>query len=99
MGSEMCIRDSNYVVGKQRNGFVAGIGALPMYASFEGRVPNGYEEYIKAKGFGMVGFLDIGYRLQPLKNGFMMQVNWNPIISGAGFEAGWFGIGLGIGFK
>jgi len=64
----------------------------------EATFPDTYE-YIKRSGFGVVGFLNIGYRLQPLKNGFMMQINWNPVISQDGFSASWIGIGLGIGFK
>jgi len=91
----------NYVVGKRRSGFVAGIGALPMFVDVEGRGTTDGYEYIDVdnSGFGVAGFLDLGYRLQPLKNGFMMQINWNPIFSSEGFSAQWIGIGLGIGFK
>lgn len=91
----------NYVVGKKRSGFVAGIGVLPMYINFEGS--GTFEDYeyidVEAKGLAVAGFLDIGYRLQPLKNGFMMQINWNPLFSSEGFGPGWIGVGIGMGFK
>ena len=91
----------NYVVGKRRSGFVAGVGVLPMYVNFEGNgtLPD-YEYFdVEVKGPGIAGFLDIGYRLQPLNTGLMLQVNWNPLFSRDGFGPGWVGFGIGMGFK
>lgn len=91
----------NYLVGKGRSSLISGIGLLPAYGYVKG---SGYitnNEYVEEEGFGLPGgFLTLGYRLQPRKTGFMMQVVWNPLIlRKSGFNAGWFGIGLGIGFK
>ena len=91
----------NYVVGKRKSSLISGVGLLPAYASLSGQGDFTENEYVEAEGFGLAGgFLTFGYRLQPRKTGFMMQVIWNPLIlRKSGFNAGWFGIGLGIGFK
>ncbi len=86
----------NHLIGKRRSSFITGVGLLPAYASasIQG------DRNAKGKGFGLAGgFLDIGYRFQPKKTGFMFQINWNPLINSSGLSAGWFGIGLGMGFK
>jgi hypothetical protein len=91
----------NHLIGKKRSSFVSGIGLLPVYAtvSADGELTN--DEFIQAEGFGIVGgFMTIGYRFQPKKTGVMFQVNWNPLmIRKSGFMMGWFGLGVGIGFK
>lgn len=92
----------NHLVGKKRSSFVTGAGLLPVYASFssEGGTLDDFE-YISGEGFAVVGgFLTMGYRYQPKKSGVMFQFHWNPLIlRGSGFTAGWFGLGLGVGFK
>ncbi len=91
----------NHLIGKKRSYFLTGVGLLPVYASISADGQLSDYEYIKDEGFGLVGgFLTMGYRFQPLKTGVMFQVNWNPmILRGSGFNVGWFGIGLGVGFK
>lgn len=91
----------NHVVGKRRSSLIAGVGLLPIYATISGDGELTDYEYVQEEGFGLVGgFLTFGYRLQPLRTGFMMQFNWNPmILRGSGFNIGWFGLGMGIGFK
>lgn len=88
----------NHIVGKRHGGFQTGIGLLPAYATISGTINN---EFVDTEGIGLAGgYLSLGYRYQPLKNGFMFQIQWNPmIIRGSGFNSGWFGIGLGVGFK
>lgn len=89
----------NHLVGKRRSSFEAGVGILPIYASTIGEITD--YDYVAAEGVGFAGgFLTLGYRYQPLGNGFMAQIHWNPLIlRGSGFNAGWFGLGLGLGFK
>jgi hypothetical protein len=91
----------NYLVGNGRNSLVAGVGLLPAYASV--RITDDISDNlsIDLEGFGVAGgFVNFGYRLQPRNRGFMFQINWNPLIlRGDGFNIGWFGIGMGIGFK
>jgi hypothetical protein len=91
----------NYLVGKRRSSFEAGVGLLPAYATVSGRGEVTDNRFVSAEGFGLAGgFLTLGYRLQPRKNGFMMNIRWNPLIlRNDGFNAGWFSIGLGVGFK
>ncbi|MFM9950894.1 MAG: hypothetical protein ACKV1O_23360 [Saprospiraceae bacterium] len=91
----------NHVVGKRRSSLVAGVGLLPIYATISGEGELTDYEYVQAEGFGLAGgFLTFGYRLQPLRTGFMMQFNWNPmILRGSGFNPGWIGLSMGIGFK
>ncbi len=91
----------NHIVGKRRSSLVTGVGLLPVYATISGNGELTDYEYIHKDGFDVVGgFLTFGYRLQPLKTGLMMQVNWNPmILRGSGFNAGWFGLSIGVGFK
>ena len=91
----------NHILGKRRSGLITGVGILPVYATAtaEGVLTN--NQTVVEEGFGLVGgFLNIGYRAQPLRNGVMFQFNWNPmILRGSGFHTGWFGIGIGVGFK
>jgi hypothetical protein len=87
----------NYLVGKRRSAFEVGAGLTPGYAS--ARVTSS-GTYQSAEGFGVfAGFLNVGYRLQPLRNGVVFRINWSPAINEYGFQPSWFGISLGYGFK
>lgn len=91
----------NHVLGKRRSALVTGIGLLPVYATASVNGPITNNEVVIDEGFGLVGgFLNIGYRAQPLRNGIVFQAQWNPmILRGSGFHTGWFGLGIGVGFK
>ena len=92
----------NYLIGKKRSSLLTGVGILPIYASVQGNgtiKATGEKAFIDANGFGFGGYLSLGYRFQPLRNGFMFQINWNPLITKAGFSPKWFGVSLGYGFK
>lgn len=43
--------------------------------------------------------MNLGYRLQPLKNGFMMRAVWTPLFDTSNFGAGWAGVSVGYRFK
>lgn len=93
----------NYLLGKKRSSFIAGIGVLPGYGSIKGiedvTIVN-EQVSMNVDGFDFLGaYLSLGYRFQPLRNGLMFQVNWNPIISGGKVSPSWFGISIGYGFK
>lgn len=93
----------NYLLGKKRSSFIAGIGVLPGYGSIKGiedvTIVN-EQVSVDVDGFDFLGtYLSLGYRFQPLRNGFMFQINWNPIISGGKISPSWFGISIGYGFK
>ena len=86
----------NYLVGKGRSSFETGLGVTVLYASAAVR---GGDIDIEADGVGAIGVINFGYRYQPKNNGFMFRINYSPIFGGGGFAPGWFGIGLGFGFK
>ena len=91
----------NHLVGEGKHSFVSGIGLLPAYATVSGKGDFSEDTWVEAEGFGLAGgFLTLGYRRQPLDNGFMFQANLNPLVlRGSGFRIGWIGIGIGFGFK
>jgi len=91
---------ATYIVGERRSAFEAGFGLTTIYvnASVDGDFGNG-RETIGGRGFGTLGFLNMGYRLKPLKNGFLLKVNWTPAISNTGFYPSWFGLSLGYSFR
>ena len=91
---------ATYIVGERRNAFEAGFGLTPLYvnANVDGDIGNGRQTF-RGRGFGTLGFLHMGYRLKPLKNGFLLKVNWTPAISNTGFHPSWFGLSLGYSFR
>ncbi|MBX2872999.1 MAG: hypothetical protein KTR30_12885 [Saprospiraceae bacterium] len=91
---------ATYIVGERRSAFEAGFGLTPLYvnANVDGDFGNG-RETIRGRGFGTLAFLNMGYRLKPLKNGFLLKINWTPAISNAGFYPSWFGLSLGYSFR
>jgi hypothetical protein len=91
----------NHLVGKRRSKFEAGIGILPIYASLEGTGEATNHRYVNGTGFGLAGgFINLGYRYQPLRNGLMFRFTWNPmVLRDSGFNSGWVSFGLGFGFK
>lgn len=92
----------NYLAGKRRSSFIAGVGLLPMYATLgaSGTV-DGESGVLVEDGFTFIGgFVNMGYRFQPLRNGLMLQLTLTPmILRGAGLIPLNFGLGLGFGFK
>lgn len=89
----------NHIVGQRHGGFETGIGVLPVYGTISGMTPD--NKYVSSEGVTVAGgYLTLGYRYQPINSGFMFQIHWNPMmLRGSGFNIGWFGIGLGVGFK
>lgn len=93
----------NHLLGKKRHSLVTGIGIIPLYGSIhkENVVTNDGEMIsIDKNGMAMGGaYLTLGYRFQPLRNGLMFQIHWNPVLSGATLSPRWFGVAIGYGFK
>jgi len=86
----------NYIVGNRRSGFESGLGITPLYVSATTSTSG---EFFQGSGFGATGFLNIGYRFQPIKKGVMFRVNWAPAFGAQGFQSDWFGVSLGFSFK
>ncbi len=95
----------NHVLGKRRSSLLTGVGVIPVFASADSKgqtitADDGTKTVINQGEFGFGGaYLSLGYRFQPLRNGIMFQINWNPLINKSGFQPSWFGIGIGVGFK
>jgi len=86
----------NYLVGKRRSSFESGIGITPMYLTASGTIDN---NVVSGKGFGVTGFLNAGYRYQPINNGLMFHLKWTPAFNSSGFSPVFFGAGIGYSFK
>ena len=86
----------NYLVGKKRSAFESGIGITPVYVTASGRIN---DDVFSGSGLALTGFLNLGYRYQPLNNGFMGHIKWTPAITSSGFFPSWFGLGIGYSFK
>ncbi len=102
MGAVVFPLEFNYLAGKRRSAFLAGIGLLPMYATLSAAgTVNGSSGVVIRDGFGLAGgFVNIGYRFQPLRNGLMFQFTLTPVVlRGAGLIPLNFGLSLGFGFK
>ena len=90
----------NYMVGKKRTAFEAGIGTTLVYATASvNDFTSPDNDLLTARGFGATGFLNIGFRAQPLNNGLIFRINWNPGFNSSGFYPTWFGMSLGYSFK
>ncbi len=81
----------NYLVGENKSSFEAGLGFTPHYADTVIDSPTN-PKIIDKNGWGTNGYLNLGYRFQPLNNGFMFRLNWTPVISRTGFLAQNFGV-------
>lgn len=88
----------NYLIGKRRSAFEAGLGVTPLYANAAVYDVSG-GGITDVNGWGASGFINLGYRFQPLKNGFVFRFDWTPAFNSAGFSPAWFGVSAGIGFK
>lgn len=86
----------NYVFGKKRSGFETGLGTTFIFADTKIGTTN---DLVPVKGFGVTGFLNAGYRFQPLEHGVYFHVKWTPAINANGFIADFFGLGLGYSFR
>lgn len=87
----------NYLMGKNKSSFEAGLGLTPHYADTVIDSPTN-PEIIEENGWGANGYLNVGYRFQPPDNGFMFRLNWTPVISSTGFLAQNFGVSAGYSF-
>ncbi|SFG37003.1 hypothetical protein [Pontibacter chinhatensis] len=88
----------NYLAGQRRSAFEAGIGLTPVYASMAVQKTNN-PGVTKVDGWGATGFINMGYRYQPLNDGLVFRFDWTPAFNSAGFSPAWFGMSVGYGFK
>lgn len=88
----------NYLVGKRRAAFEMGAGVTPIYVNASG-TNQATGDFISGNGFGAFGSLNLGLRLQPIRNGVVFRLNWVPTVSNTGFYPRWLGVSLGFAFK
>lgn len=87
----------NYLIGKKRSSIEAGLGLTPHYAKTDIHSPT-KPRIVEENGWSTNGYLNLGYRFQPMDNGFMFRLNWTPVISSTGLLAQNFGISAGYSF-
>lgn len=87
----------NYLVGTRRSAFEAGAGISPLFAKT--RLTDSAGGVTEGSGATVAGFLNAGYRYQPLNNGLVFRFTWTPAVTNEGFFPAWFGLSLGYGFK
>lgn len=80
----------NYIVGKKRSGFESGIGVTPQVAL------NSVNE---GPPILTEGFINLGYRFQPVTKGLIFRGSWTPSVNTAGIYPAIFGISAGYSFK
>lgn len=87
----------NYLIGRRRSAFEVGAGLTPVFGHVAGVDVSGNE--VDDADATVIGFLNAGYRYQPLNNGFVFRFTWTPAVTNEGFFPLWFGLSFGYGFK
>lgn len=87
----------NYLAGKRRSYFEAGLGITPVFVNADLAIFE--DEIYSGKGWGAAGFINVGYRFQPIRNGVMFRLDWTPAITSEGFFPGFFGASLDYSFQ
>lgn len=80
----------NYIIGKRRSGLETGLGITPNIA---------LDKMESNSTLKLGAFLNINYRYQPLKEGFVFRMGNTPYYSKRKFEIYYPTISLGYGFK
>lgn len=86
----------NYLIGQNRSALEAGLGVMPLRASTDLLSPT-RPRVVHRNGWSSNGFINLGYRFQPLENGFTFRLNWTPVFNSTGFISR-FGISAGYAF-
>lgn len=87
----------NYLIGKQSSAFEVGLGLLPQRVRVDQFSPT-KPKIAGENGWGTNGFLNLGYRYQPIHNGFIFRFDWTPVFGDVAFISR-FGISAGYGFR
>ena len=79
----------NYIFGSGRNGLETGIGITPEYAVSKPKDDQRMNAW---------GNLNVLYRLQPVKKGFIMRIGWTPLIGRGSLNPYFAGVSFGYSF-
>lgn len=80
----------NYLIGAKHHGLETGVGITPQIALTN----SGKSAQIKP-----LGFVNVGYRYQPLKDGLLFRATWAPHIDSGSAQYTWFGASIGYSFR
>ncbi len=81
----------NYLVGKRRNSLELGAVLTPEFT---------FKKTLNDPQVAALGFINFGYRFQPLKEGLVFRAGWQPFYStNHGFYPTFIGASIGYGFK
>lgn len=80
----------NYIFGPRRHGIETGVGITPQIALSE----SGNSSQISP-----LGFFNLGYRYQPLKDGFLFRATWAPHLDSGSIQYVWLGASVGYSFR
>jgi len=72
----------NYLSGKRKGHFEAGIGFMPLLAVTEENAGwfSWEDDQKKESAVGFIGNINLGYRYQPRTGGFIFRINFTPLI-------------------
>jgi len=80
----------NYIFGAKRHGIETGVGITPQVAlSDSGTSPQ----------ISPLGFFNLGYRYQPLKEGLLFRATWAPHLDSGSVQYVWVGVSVGYSFN
>lgn len=77
----------NYIFRNERSGIETGMGLTPTFATGNG---------ISNPSLAVVA--NLGYRLQPLREGLLLRATWSPTFENNHFRSG-VGVSLGYSFR
>jgi hypothetical protein len=81
----------NHIIGMKRSGFETAVGFTPQVA---------FSKVMETqRAFIPHGTFNVGYRLQPIKDGLVVRATWTPIFDDEGFHPSWAGFSLGYSFR
>jgi hypothetical protein len=81
----------NYLIGKRRNSLELGAIINPQFT---------FRKVLDGPQVAPLGFINFGYRFQPLKEGLLFRAGWQPFYgTRGGFSPTFVGASIGYGFK
>ena len=86
----------NYLSGKRKGHFEAGIGFMPLLVTEETGWFSWEDDKKKQSEVDVIGNINLGYRYQPRTGGFVFRFNFTPLIGPTVIP--WAGMSFGYGF-
>jgi hypothetical protein len=79
------------LIGKRRNSLELGTVITPQFT---------FRKVLNDPQVAVLGFINLGYRFQPLKEGLVFRAGWQPYYSTrSGLSPTFVGASIGYGFK